>query len=115
MTEKRLDRSAHERLAPEVADRLLDLLSSDDGFRERFQSDPAAALREAGHPSSTTEGSGRPEKGQPYYCMTSQVLASKDEFSRSREVLKDYLTRRTDHAVIYYFEAGKIEAILRSR
>jgi len=114
MTGKRLDRSTHETLAPEVADRLLDLLSSDDGFRERFQSDPAAALREAGHLSST-EGSGRPEKGQPYYCMTSKVLASKDEFSRSREALKDYLTRRTDHAVIYYFEAGKIEATLRSR
>lgn len=114
MTDKRLDRPAHETLESEVADRLLDLLSTDDDFRLRFQDNPAAALQEVGHQPSA-EAAERPEKGQPYYCMTSNVLASKDEFSRSREALKDYLTRRTDHAVIYYFEAGEIEATLRPK
>lgn len=32
-----------------VADRLLDLLSTDDAYRTRFQADPRAALAEIGH------------------------------------------------------------------
>jgi len=38
-------------LDPKVADRLLDLLSTDDGFREQFQRDPLAALRTIGYQS----------------------------------------------------------------
>lgn len=36
------------KLSPEIADRLLDLLASDDDFRGRFQNDPYEALRSLG-------------------------------------------------------------------
>jgi putative modified peptide len=36
-------------LSPAVADRLLDLLSTDDAFRARFQADPRAAMHEVGY------------------------------------------------------------------
>jgi len=41
-------------LSPEVADRLLDLLASDDTFRELFANDPAAALVQAGYDAGAT-------------------------------------------------------------
>ena len=39
-------------LSSEVADRLLDLLASDDAFRELFARDPASALTQAGYTGS---------------------------------------------------------------
>src|SRR5687768_8146803 len=38
-------------LSPEVADRLLDLLSTDDAFRDLFQAEPLSALRSIGYQS----------------------------------------------------------------
>lgn len=116
MTDKRIDRAAHSTLEPDVADRLLDLLSSDDGFRQRFQDDPATALQEVGHaPAAAAITGARPVEGQPFYCMTSSKLASKDEIRRCKDALKDHLTQRADHQVIYYFEAGAMESTLRRR
>lgn len=116
MTDKRIDPSAHGTLEPEVADRLLELLSSDDDFRQRFQDDPAAALQEIGHaPAVKAMKGSRPIEGQPYYCMTSNKLASKEEIRECRDSLRDHLTQRADHQVIYYFEAGKIESTLRTK
>lgn len=116
MTDKRIDPSAHGTVEPDVADRLLDLLSSDDAFRQRFQDDPAAALQEIGHaPAAPAMKGTRPTEGQPYYCMTSNKLAPKEEILECREALKEHLTRRTNHSVVYYFEAGKVESTLRKR
>ena len=36
------------RIPKDIAARLVELLSTDDGFRERFAADPRAALRELG-------------------------------------------------------------------
>ena len=95
---------------------MLDLLSTDDGFRKRFQEDPVAALREVGHDRAAAAMTGtRPIEGQLFYCMTSSELASKEEILQCREALKDHLTQRANHRVIYYFEAGKIESTLRLR
>lgn len=113
MKEHQTENRSHEMLAPEVADRLLQLLSTSDGFRAQFMRDPAAALYEAGHEPAAALRGKRPFKGQPYYCMTAETLAPKDEIRRSREALKGYLTQRADHRVIYYFEAEKMDAALR--
>ncbi len=37
-------------LKPDTAHRLLDLLATDDGFRDLFKNDPKAALVQVGHP-----------------------------------------------------------------
>lgn len=116
MTDKRIDPSAHGTLEPDVADRLLELLSNDDDFRQRFQNDPAAALQEIGHaPAATAMKGSRPIEGQPYYCMTSNKLASKEEIRRCKDALRDHLTQRANHQVIYYFEAGEMESTLRRK
>ncbi|MBB5865462.1 NHLP-related RiPP peptide [Xanthomonas sp. 3058] len=39
-------------LSPEVADKLLDLLATDDNFRDLFKNSPKIALLRLGHPSS---------------------------------------------------------------
>ena len=42
-------------LTPKVADRLLELLASDDQFRDLFARDPAAALIQAGHQANADD------------------------------------------------------------
>lgn len=103
----------HEPLQPHVADRLLDLLSRDDAFRELFQKNPAAALMQVSDQPQEASPSGAIVKGDMFYCMTAQNLASKEEIAQTREELKAYLTRYTDHSVVHCFEAGKIASTLR--
>lgn len=116
MTDKRIGPATHQPLEPAVVDRLLDLLSTDDNFRQKFQDDPVGALHELGHqPASAFVSARQPTAGQPFYCMTATKLASKEEFESCRNELKDYLTRRTDHSVVYYFEAGEMKSALRRK
>ena len=104
----------HEPLQPHVADRLLDMLSRDDDFREFFQKNPAAALMQLEdrqlHQAPPT---GPIAEGDMFYCMTAETLAPKEEIARAREELKAYLTKYTDHSVVHCFEAGKIASTLR--
>lgn len=112
-TESTADASS---LPPDLVDRLLALLSENDAFRATFQANPVAALAELGHAPAQAllaAGASAPVEGQPYYCMTSQVLASKEEIAAARQDLLSYLTCQGNKNVIYSFEAGKVETIFR--
>lgn len=77
----------------EVADRLLDKLSSDDAFRDQFSNDPRAALASLGHvtPAEDVDKRG----SDPINCCTMKgPLASKEKIAAARAVLKTQLTSR---------------------
>ena len=74
------------RIDPQVADRLLELLGTDDMFRQLFKSDPRQALQKVGFIESASEGS-------PADCFTGiQKLAPKAEILGSRAELRTMLT-----------------------
>ena len=108
-----MEEQTHETLPPDIADRLLELLSTSDVFRAKFQRDPAGALHDIGHEPAARMRGKRPFKGQPYYCLTGE-LASMEEIQQSREALKQYLTQRMAHTVVYIFGTGELNATLRA-
>ena len=69
-------------LGEKVADRLLDLLSTDDGFRELFVQDAQAAIELAGYVHSGAS------VAHPGLCLAVTTLASKEAIRRDREKLK---------------------------
>jgi len=73
-------------LEPQVADRLLDLLASDDAFRELFTHNPGEALEQAGFVNIT-------DKPSPKFCFWGIELASKEEIARARDQIRAMLTR----------------------
>lgn len=116
MTNDEPGNTKHAPLQPHVADKLLDLLSTDDKFRSAFKADPAAALAQVGHPNAEQHaGKASIAEGETFYCMTADQLAPKEEIMQARDELKSYLTSYTDHQVIFCFEAGKITSTLRSK
>lgn len=85
-------------LQPHVARKLLDLLSSDDDFRDLFRRDAHAALLEAGHevPAGTP-----PSAATCADCMqlgAADRLASKERIARDRDKLEH------DLALVQRFE-----------
>ncbi|WP_363799409.1 NHLP-related RiPP peptide [Lysobacter firmicutimachus] len=95
----------HPPLAPEIADKLLDLLSSDDQFRQLFASNPEGALQSVGlaplqSEAALTGGS----------CLNVSLLASKEELQASRDVLRDYFTSAGTHTVVFVLEFGHVQA-----
>lgn len=75
------------KLPADVADRLLDRLIEDDGFRDRFQANPQAALAEVGYTVS----------GDEWGCMQSKVLPSKETLRATREtLLQQFMTTKPD-------------------
>ena len=100
--------AGHPPLDPNVADKLLELLSTDDEFRAKFEQDPSTALKQAGLPDAETALSG-------ISCMRVRNLASKEEVQASRDVLRDYLTSAGTHVVVYCFEADNVAASLRRK
>jgi putative modified peptide len=88
-------------LAPEIADRLLDLLSTDDLFREKFQRDHLAALRSIGYESPTRGqmtacGAMPVAEAEPFDgCKVSQ-LAPKETIAAARSEILKMLLRGLD-------------------
>ncbi|HEY1139964.1 MAG TPA: NHLP-related RiPP peptide [Lysobacter sp.] len=85
-------------LDPALADRLLDLLSTDDLFRERFQRDHLAALRTIGYESPTPgqmTACGLVTNAQPEAFRDCKVqdLAPKEAIAAARGEIKAMLTR----------------------
>lgn len=81
-------------LDPKVVRRLLDLLSSDDGFRERFQHDPRAALVEAGYeapPATSGERTMAPVGDECGMLMVGDRLAPKEQIRADRERIESAL------------------------
>jgi putative modified peptide len=79
----------------EVADKLLDKLSSDDAFRTLFQSDPRAALAKLGH--VTPEADVGKEGVDPVICLNGARLASKEAIRKARTELMQRLTSSVFH------------------
>jgi len=86
-------------LDPALADRLLDLLSTDDLFRERFQRDHLAALRMIGYESPTPGqmtacGEVSPMAAlEPFRDCKVHDLAPKDVIAGAREEIRGMLLR----------------------
>lgn len=85
-------------LAPAIADRLLDLLSTDDLFRERFQHDPLAALHAIGHeappPAQMTAcGETIGAMPQPFAECKVRELAPKETIAAARAEIRAMLLR----------------------
>lgn len=77
-------------LEPAIADRLLDLLSTDNGFRRAFRKDPVAALLQIGHAPRTQDVDA--ELAYLRTSLTVERLATKERIARSREEIRKMLT-----------------------
>jgi len=84
-------------LDPALADRLLDLLSTDDLYRERFRRDPRAALEEVGYtsPGPAQMTACGATLAQPEALIDCRVedLAPKEAIAQARESIKAMLTK----------------------
>jgi putative modified peptide len=92
------------KFSPDVADKLLDKLSTDDAFRDLFESNPRAALSQVGHetPAQHLEVRG----SDPVMCANlNNGLASKEAIRAAREDLKAALTSTQAHT-IFNLSAG---------
>ena len=74
------------RIDPQVADRLLELLGTDDVFRQLFKNNPRQALQKAGFVESASETS------PAEYFMRIEKLAPKAVILESKIRLKEMLT-----------------------
>ena len=84
-------------LSAELADRLLDRLSTDDGYRARFQADPRTALEEIGYqspaPSRITACGSMPEAiPEALIDCKVETLAPKEAMAAAREEIRTMLT-----------------------
>lgn len=90
-------------LDPKVADKLLDLLGTDNEFRRLFKKDPQAALAQVGHPEAKAAVAAL-RKGPPFKppgpppvvpptaeCCQVQRIAPKATIIKARSALKDML------------------------
>lgn len=102
-------------LDPKVADKLLDLLSTDNEFRQLFKKDPLAALVKAGHRGPPFTPPGPPGTRPPVMCLSVNYIAPKQEVAVAREELKRYLTSQAYLTNPHCFEAGKIASSLRRK
>jgi putative modified peptide len=88
--------STNSPLPADTVQRLLDLLSKDDTFRERFAANPSKALETLGvDPKETV-----------LCCDPVASLASKEEFQKAREKLADQLHVQGPFRIVFCFEAG---------
>ncbi|GAB3344617.1 NHLP-related RiPP peptide [Lysobacter tyrosinilyticus] len=86
-------------LDPKVADKLLDLLSTDNAFRRLFKKDPQAALAQAGHPEAKAalaaqrKGSPLPESAAlaTAACCRVHRIAPKADILKARAELRAML------------------------
>jgi putative modified peptide len=75
------------KFSPEVADKLLDKLSTDDDFRDLFEKNPSAALRQVGHEPAAEHAGVR--GSDPAMCANLKSgLASKEAIRAGRESMK---------------------------
>ena len=78
-------------IEPVIADRLLDLLSTDNDFRREFKKDPATALLRIGH--VPTKQGAAVELAVLRASLSVDRLATKECIARSREEIRKMLTQ----------------------
>lgn len=100
-------------LDPKVADKLLDLLSSDNEFRRLFKKDPAAALLKVGHRGPPFPPPGPPRTRPPRSCYHVDYIAPKREIAAAQKQLKAHLTSALAPTNPHCFEAGKVVSSLK--
>jgi putative modified peptide len=76
---------AQQPLPAQVVDQLLDLLATDDSFRELFERNPEAAFERLGYP---------PTPGQ-LECCKPNTLASKEVIEQFREEMRNSMILAT--------------------
>lgn len=76
------DSSAKAPLSPALAAKLLDLLATDDDFRQQFAADPHAALVALGATDAQAAVG----------CLAIDQLATPAQFAAARDVLLNHLT-----------------------
>lgn len=96
-------------LDPKVADKLLDLLSTDNAFRRLYKKDPLAALAKIGHAPA------REAVALLACCSVRDILATKKELSEARAQLKSYLTSTAIYTNPHSFDAGNMPSDLRRK
>ncbi|MGW1768416.1 NHLP-related RiPP peptide [Streptomyces sp. NPDC002073] len=98
------------RIPPKVVDRLLDLLATDDAFRELFQQNRHAALVQAGYELSEEQL----RAGSPFWCLTVDQLADKEAIAAARDQLRSYLLAHGAHTIVFLLAADSIPTVLRT-
>jgi putative modified peptide len=68
-------------MPPELVDKLLQKLGSDNKFRAAFRRDPAAAIAKLG---------GSAGKERAWNCMRTDRLASKEAIRTARAIIRDF-------------------------
>lgn len=96
-------------LPADVIDRLLDLLSTDDRFRELFTRNRHAALVEAGCELSAEQL----RAASPLRCLTVERLADKETIAAAREELRAHLLADAAYSNPHALESGAMHAVLR--
>lgn len=91
MTTKTGKPAAQIALEPAIADRLLDLLSTDNNFRRSFKKDPATALLQIGHVPAKQDAT--VELAWLRASLTVERLATKECIARSRDEIRKMLTQ----------------------
>lgn len=94
-------------LGADVAEKLLDLLSSDDAFRAQFQANPVEALKTIGYVAPAF-GAQVGDLSVPFAACSVVQLASPDLISAARQELKATLVK----GLAYHtptFESGTLE------
>jgi putative modified peptide len=75
------------KLSPEVADKLLHGLSTDDNFRAAFEEDPRAALRSIGHDTPAEHVGVEGKDPVMNFATLKGGLASKQKIAAARQQL----------------------------
>lgn len=93
MATKKITSKTSEPLDPRVADKLLDLLSTDNEFRRLFKKDPLAALVRAGyeHRDSAPIKAEQVNAQSPATCLQVKRIASKRAIASARTEIRDTL------------------------
>lgn len=79
-------------LEAKVADKLLDLLSSDNEFRRLFKKDPAAALRKAGYKAAKGDEAAAGNLDKLAAQLKVDRIAPKASIASARQEIKSSLT-----------------------
>nr|WP_277349189.1 MULTISPECIES: NHLP-related RiPP peptide [unclassified Streptomyces] len=98
------------RIPPKVVDRPLDLLATDDDFRELFTQHRHAAQVQAGYEPSEEEL----REASAFTCLMVDRLADEEAIADARDQLRSYLPGFGTHTVVFALGADSVPTRLRT-